>query len=185
MAIWQLDLQIAPRLCALDRMKRRVASEIANAQVEAWWTQVTPDVGSEQRLASILPWHASWTDDWKVFGEEDGNRIDVMLSGGHMEQVRVRIDVRDVDFELLERLVDFAADYDCIFVNGSGHVIEPTVENVCIEIEASPAANFVEDPTRFLEHLRRCVWVPGDADSVQVTPREPLNCEPVSGIAPM
>ena len=45
--------------------------------------------------------------------------------------------------------------FDYVFLGESGNMVEPTIENVCIEIEASPAANFVSDPARFLEHRRR------------------------------
>ena len=156
MAVWQLDLQIVPRQRVLDVLQaQEEGPEIAHVEEADWWTEHALPQGYEQRLASILPWRIPWAREWKVFGEDDGNRLDVIHDGEKIDEVRLRIDVREIDFDILERLVSFVAGCDCVFLSTAGHIVEPRVEDICVEIEASPAANFVSDPARFLEHLRR------------------------------
>jgi hypothetical protein len=121
-----------------------------------WWNDAKLPQGYEQHLAVFLPWVKPWSDGWQVFGNEEGTRVDVIGNGSRIEEVRVRIDVREPDLDLLQRLVDFVADADCVSLNAARQIIQPRVEDLCVEIETSPAASFVVDPEGFLQ--RRKHW---------------------------
>ncbi len=156
MAVWQMDLQVVPRQRALSiAHQRKSAKEFANTDDADYWLGASLPADYAKRLASILSAGAPWATGWLTFGEADGNRVDVLLAGSQIDEVRVRIDVREIDFEILERVRLFVAECDCVFVSSAGQVVEPRMRDLCIEIEASPAANFVTDPERFLQHLRR------------------------------
>jgi hypothetical protein len=92
---------------------------------------------------------------WKVFGDEEGDRIDVVLANGHVQQVRVRLDARKVDLELLQRIAGFARDCECAFVTQRGAAVAPDVNAMLVELELSPAGAFVQNPQAFFVGLRR------------------------------
>lgn len=139
MATWQFDLELIPRRGLTDGL-------VVGVDLPADY---------EKRITSFLPWHVPWDPEWKVFGDEDGDRIDVILANGHVHQVRVRLDARKLDLELLQRIAGFARDCACVFVTPRGEVVEPEVSAMLIELELSPAAAFVRNPQAFFEGLKR------------------------------
>ncbi len=156
MAIWQLDLEIVPQGRVRSLLEKSVHPGINRDAADVdWWEGAELPPHFEERLANLLPRGKSWDSDWRLYGQEEGNRVDVIYDAGRLVEIRARLDVRDVDFDLLERLADVLTDADCVFIDETGHVIAPTADNLCVEIEASPAANFITDPKKFLERRNR------------------------------
>jgi hypothetical protein len=155
MAAWQLDLLIIPRKRAESLGFLRQLSSSSNCEEIDWWKGGSLPPGYEERLAGFLLPQTPWDKHWLIFGDENGTRVDVVHNNERIDEVRARIDVREIDLDLLEKLLAFVAESDCIFLNSAGAVIEPSIENIIIEIEASSAANFVHDPKRFLAWRRR------------------------------
>jgi hypothetical protein len=144
MATWQFDLELIPR--------RHVLEVVDTVD---WWSGATLPGDYENRISAFLPWHLPWDPEWQVFGEEDGDRIDVVFENGHVQHVRARLDARKLDLELLRRVAEFATDCECVFVTRQGRVVEPQVDALLGELQRSPASTFVRDPQAFLEGSKR------------------------------
>jgi hypothetical protein len=156
MAAWQFDLVLIPRASLAGRLKDgedRFESSVFEAL--DWWVGFTLPPDYQRRLEAILPWSVPWDPEWKVFGVEDGNRIDVLTEAGQVKEVRARIDARDLDADFVERLIEFADYCACVFVTPELRVIEPDLHAIWVELELSPASSFIRDPSRFLERLGR------------------------------
>lgn len=156
MAAWQFDLQLVPR-ASLAQLGIAPDDHLSTEQLDNadWWRGKWLPADYATRVTAILPPASAWAQDWQVYGSEDGNRIDILATGGSIEEVRARIDARAMNVWFLERLVELAGNFDALFVSPESRVIEPDVEAIWVELELSPAARFVRNPEEFLEHLKR------------------------------
>lgn len=155
MATWQFDLRLVPRtsitrhgLQAEDRLSVALLDDVE------WWEGCTLPSDYPERLAAFLPVAKPWSEGWNVFGTEDGTRVDVITAGQRVEEVRMRIDARHVDADIIEHLVAFATGIDALLVSPEGRVFEPTFDAIGVELELSPAALFVRDPAEFFRRLK-------------------------------
>jgi hypothetical protein len=154
MAAWQLDLLLIPLDSAKAHLDPQGGIDAESVEATDWWNGKGLPSSYSSMLGGLLPQAASWDAEWEVFGTLDGNRVDVLAEGGTIAEVRVRIDVRDPDLQLLEQLCTFAQEAKCVFLSPDGHVVEPTPEAIWVEIELSGASTFVRDPAGFLGRLR-------------------------------
>jgi hypothetical protein len=95
-----------------------------------WWEGTTLPPAYARRLEAILPWSMPSAAGWKVFGEEDGNRIDVIEERNRVVEVCARIDARNMDLEFLDRLVRFVDECGCVFLTSEGRILEPHLDAV-------------------------------------------------------
>jgi hypothetical protein len=154
MAAWQVDLYIVPRVRAGLRARKRGGANGSVDDVD-WWQENPLPPQFTKGLADFLPEQPGWDQNWKIFGTEEGNRLDLLLKNGDVDEIRARIDVRVPDLNFMGKLAALVRNNACVFLNSAGHVIEPTVESLCIEIETSPAASFIADPESFLNALQQ------------------------------
>jgi len=156
MAVWQFDLRMVPR----DSVCAFVSDEsdgIGDDMIDAvdWWRSAELPAGWEARVDQVLPRSASWDPEWRVFGSEQGTRVDVISTGGRIEEVRLRLDARELGPSVLEQLMELVKDARCSLVTPTGRVIEPDPSSVWVELELSPARKYVRDPSAFLNDLSR------------------------------
>jgi hypothetical protein len=156
MAAWQFELLLIPRRSAL-RYGIQPNDRLTRAQFEStdWWEDHPPLASFDHLLSQVLPVGPSWSDDWHVFGSEDGDRILVLTTAGRIAEMCARIDTRSLDGGFVARLGAFAQASDLLLVGPDLRVFEPEREPILVEIELSDAREFVHDPTSFLERLRR------------------------------
>lgn len=156
MAAWQYDLYIVPRRALAERGVDNDA-RLSPAEFDAgeWWHGHALPADFHTRVAALLPPGSSWDDEWHVFGEEDGTRLDVMTEGVQIEEVRLRLDARNLDPELLERLMALLDAFGCALVTPEMRVLSAEPLALWVELELSPAAQYVRDPAGFLNRLRR------------------------------
>lgn len=156
MAAWQLDLTLIPRQ-SVERHGLSVDDHIQREQLEqvAWWEGFALPPQYRRQISSFAPWSKPWSDGWEVYGDEGGNRVDVITEGGRVAEVRVRVDAREPDVRFLEQLVDFASSIDAVFVSPELRIVAPDLRAIWVELELSPAANFIRDPAGALERLER------------------------------
>lgn len=83
-------------------------------------------------LADILPSSKPWIEGWKVFGDEDSDRVDIIAEEGTLTAVRARIDARNMNAELLDALADIVDRNNCVFLNSAEtrEVVEHEVRRV-------------------------------------------------------
>ena len=154
MATWQFDLHLLPK----ERLMELVGTHPVSISRELldetrWWDgKVDPEL-LDADLASFLRKSKSWHPEIAVWGEEDGNRIDVIYENNNVVEIFVRIDLRQLDRGFVIALVRLAKKYDCVFVTSTMRVLEPTLNNLIKAMEESDAHRFVDDPKGFLESL--------------------------------
>lgn len=97
-------------------------------------------------VSSFVPEMKSWSDEARMFGANEDERIEVWD-----DDVRCRINLREVDFELLDRLLALARRFDCkIVVEGTGAVSAADIASLAPHVEASNGYRFCCDPVGFL-----------------------------------
>ena len=154
MATWQFDLHLLPkeRLIGLVGAHPLTISRELLEETRWWDGKVDIDLLNAD-LASFLRQAKSWHPEVATWGEEDGNRIDVVYENDDVVEIFVRIDLRQIDRDFVIGLVRLAQKHECVFVTSTMRVLEPTISNLIKGIEESDAYRFVDDPTSFLESL--------------------------------
>lgn len=121
----------------------------------ARWAGSALPPGYEYRLLELFGPKGEIGDEWSYFGDEASTRIDLLYEQHALSEVRVRIDVRFAEVDLVERVLAFVRECDSVLMSSSGNLIEPDLDAFWIELQLSPAGRFVDDPGRFLAELRR------------------------------
>lgn len=94
----------------------------------------------------------SWNKDLEIYGQMDGDRIDVSYEGGIVSELMVRIDVRSVDKGLIQRLAGFAEHNQLAIIDLEKWVpIGAHARSLLAAILNSNAREFAIDPETFLE----------------------------------
>lgn len=154
MATWQYDLQLIPRAKLVElfgEVSPRLDSE--TYEVTDWWSgQVC--AGYDEVLARFLKEGGSWSEEIRNWGDEQGDFISVVYEENQVTEIRVRIDVRELNHEYLRILCDFARRYESLFLTEDLKLIEPDLNLLLRQIAESDAFAFVEDPATFLNSIK-------------------------------
>ena len=105
-------------------------------------------------LDEIVPRIRSWSRDVEWWGNEDGDRIDVLLDAGWPTAGLVRIDLRELDSGFIHAVLRFAAQTGLRLVDEDGQAIEPALGEFMLALRGSRAFRFVENPVRYMNRLR-------------------------------
>jgi hypothetical protein len=155
MAVWQFDALLLPE----ETLKRRYGSipiAIPSADIDAsdWWQGTSPPADLAERLSSFLPQASTWSRNIQSWGQEDGDRIDVVWANEGVAEIFLRVDVRRISYALLDKVSRLArANRWVLWVDG--HVLRPSPGQVLRAIHRSDAFRFVQDPETFLLALER------------------------------
>jgi hypothetical protein len=153
MATWQFDLYLIPRQKLLS-LFGEVPSTLDDEAFESvrWCKDAPLPANYEEVLSSFLPEGVSWCDEARMWGEEDGNRIELFDVSGDTE-ISVRVDARTRNEQVLNGIIKFARFIDAVLLTEEDKVIEPDVNVVIRELEESNASRFVRDPYGFFESI--------------------------------
>lgn len=146
MAVWQVEFAIVPRR-ALATSRRVPLSQVMDTD---WWSAEPLPAGYARSLSAIAPSGAAWTTDLQTWGEENGNRVDLWLSGGKPARMAARIDVRRLDSAFGAALLQFARIADALLVRRDGLVIEPSIGAFGAALRTSEAWKYASDPAAYL-----------------------------------
>lgn len=156
MAVWQFDTHLLPRdkiIETFGRIPDLVPLNICESV--QWWesAQLPPDFDS--LAAKLLPKGRHWSQDYRVWGTDDGDRIDVHEEEGRVSGVLFRIDLRTLKVDFLEHILALARHCYCLLLTSEMRLIPPEIEPLKEEIRHSDALHFVTDPTGFLATRKR------------------------------
>lgn len=155
MAAWQYEIALIPQRAVVDKYghvsSRVEASEIDSAD---WWERWQPPPGYERRLASLLDMGESWHPDLKMWGREEGDRVQVWTENGRVVGIQARVDARKSYSQFTERLAEFARQCDCLLITPEGRVMEPLADVLLEEVRRSDAREFAIDPRAYLKRIR-------------------------------
>jgi hypothetical protein len=91
---------------------------------------------------------------WLVFGQEDGNRFDVVEEEDGFGSISARIDARVPSNIFLLKVSELAQTISCVLYVPEGEIyIEPARSELEQALSKSSAAKFVRDPNAFLRGL--------------------------------
>ena len=110
------------------------------------------DVKSE--LSSLLPKTDSWSESILIWGNIDGNRVQ-LFDDGTPPELLVRVDLRNDSRQFVRDLVSFATRMGYLMTNSDGKEVPPTTKSVAGDIAKSDAFRFVTAPEQFLESLEK------------------------------
>jgi hypothetical protein len=152
MAVWQFDLYLVPRskLAQISDNELQRLSEV-DFTATSWWEGITLPSHYREILATFLPRGASWTPEIEMWGEEEGDRIDISHRGAVLEEIRCRVDVRINNVGFLEGILRLAVLADCWIITEELEVIPSTLEALMKEIKNSSAYRFVLNPSAYLD----------------------------------
>jgi hypothetical protein len=168
MAIWQYDVRVIPRGALAGWLRQPsglMPSVIDEESMEAirWWKGADPGT-LEQIFALLLPRRDSWHPGIPSWGIEDGHRIDLVMTGDDVEEVFVRVDVRQLSDGFLSSLLVILTEHDWLLVTPRMRIIEPWPEEFWRELRDSPVCQFVDDTEGFFRDCHgRVLGVKRDA----------------------
>lgn len=117
-----------------------------DAQFVNYWEKAGMSPASLERVMQLLPPTKSWSAEARMFGEAEGNRIEVWE-----DDINCALDLRTFSKDLLGAIVQIASSAQCMLVlHGTGEVIEPQLQVVLDKILASDAYSFCIEPGKFL-----------------------------------
>ena len=156
MAVWQFNFALIPRagivrvhgclVDSLDEYRGSFAPEVRDFPNYWVGTERSAECGA---IAEILPPMESWSADARMFGTEDGDRIQVWP-----DDISCDVDVRNFRGDYLEKLLRFAATNDLVVVlKDGGEVLEPDIGLMIERIRSSRAFAFCDDPVGYLKGL--------------------------------
>jgi len=156
MATWQFDLHYLPRTAVDARYAARPIAipdeELGSAE---WWSEVSVPAAVVESLSSMLPPAASRSQHVRKWGQEDGDRIDVIYDDGAVCSIFVRIDTREISFRFVDAVVGLAVRNDWLLRLQDKRIIDPYVSTLMSAIQRSDSFRFVLDPMKFIQELQK------------------------------
>jgi len=156
MATWQCDFFLLPRR-KIVKLFGTVPQEL-EADIFSntdWWGDYQPPNGYEKMLSTFLAQQQSWDDDLRTWGNEDGNRIDVWLRRGLVQEILIRIDAREIDLRIIKNVNDLSVFCDGVVLSANTKLFEPNFDMFLAEVHGSQAHRFVNNPRGFLDNIAR------------------------------
>lgn len=163
MAIWQFKFSLVPasgirRIHGSDvgvlreyQVTERSAKPTEIAEMTNYWD----GSGSLRQLAlafsGILPEIKSWSDEARMFGDDESNKIEVWD-----DDVNCYIDARIFSDDLMNWIIKLARKFECkLVIHGSGLIIDPDFGILIDQIKDSTAYKFCLNPVEFLKGMDR------------------------------
>jgi hypothetical protein len=150
-ATWQCDFVLVPASAPTSASAATAPVDLVAAD---WWATVQPPAEFEAHIASFLSERPGWSPDLRTWGAEDGTRIDVWREGRRVDSIRIRIDTREPQAEVVRHLIALATYCDAAFLRHDGLFVPPSPDALASAIGTSAAARFVEDADNFLRRIR-------------------------------
>lgn len=157
MAIWQFDTWLLPRSEVHDRfgsIETAIPSDVFS-EID-WWENYQPPSDWMLRIDQVLPRYTTWSSGIIGWGSDEGDRIHVGIDrerDQHVEDVAVRVDMRNYSSAFIGAIVELARDFDCVLWTEPGMVIIPEYEALVDAIGKSRSYSFVRDPLKYLDVL--------------------------------
>jgi hypothetical protein len=161
MAIWQYDFFLAPTEAILRHHGMippvlraylpagTVDDSVVQEEQRDYWGGTPVRLQFIDMVTSILPRADSWHRDALMFGEPDGNKVEIWH-----DDVACKLDLRHLDVDLVEQIVQIATELDLkIIVKETGEVLAPDISLFMSSIEGSTARRYVRNPENCLKGL--------------------------------
>jgi len=155
-ATWQFDFHLIPA-SSVERRFQAVPVTIAREQYDRtdWWDGFDLQREIEEDFSELLPRGRSWDSERNTWGQEDGDRFDVLREGHRMAEVYGRLDVRRLSLPFLSRVLEVVRQRELLIVTEDRHLLRPSIKELLAAIHRSRSFAFVTDPEGFLSQLAK------------------------------
>lgn len=104
--------------------------------------------------ADYLPAAKAWSDEVRIWGDDEKDDLHLVTKNGKPVEIRVRLDLRGLTIERVGKLLHFAQALQCCFIEGRKlEVFAATEQALFNSIRTSRPAALVADPHGFLKGL--------------------------------
>lgn len=135
MAIWQYHITVVPQ----EEIKSFFNGEsfISNEDIENinWCKYRNIKANDFVDLEKLFPQQKSWTSNIILYGSEGSNCIEILLSNDVIEEITIRIDLRNYNQNDIKFICDFFEKHHCLFIDYKGKIIRPSINQIIYEIE--------------------------------------------------
>ena len=104
-------------------------------------------------LSSFAQAGSSWCEDIELWGDMEGDRVEVCRDKGKVDTVYIRVNAANLDTSFISGVSNFAQACDCLIFTEDKEIIEPNPELLGKAVLQSNAARFVSSPREFLRNL--------------------------------
>ena len=148
MAIWQVPIKLIPR-------KNFINSSEYDAKENFFaWEDKKKIEKSLMNIAAILKTKKSWSKNIILYGDEESNCVELFYNRRKLEEVSIRLDLRDIPKKLLGLIIEIAKKNDAlIWIQEEETAIEPEWALFTEKIRKSSAAKFSQNPQEFLANI--------------------------------
>ena len=169
MAVYQYYLEVIPKEGILKKRKVipskiRVSTETGyfESDSEIFWKEVkySPE-NIIAKIDSIIN-RANWRNDntsfnWKSYSENLDNDASIYLNEYDftIKEFSFRVDLREENLEFLKNMIKLANENEWMFMDRTGLLINPNIEELKDSILKSNAYRFLENPHKFLDNLEK------------------------------
>ncbi len=102
-------------------------------------------------LGELLPRQQSWSDSIEMWGDENGDRVHAMLEGWRIVELVVRLDLRNPNRKLAEKLLRLARELEFDLESSNNHRFSPSLAGLLATIRNSDSYRFIVEPKKFFE----------------------------------
>lgn len=155
MAIWQFDIYLLP----IEKLRTRYSQIPTNISgedfsTELWWDGIKSPINIQQKLDLFLDRGNSWHSDLIVWGNENETRVDIYFSDINVKVIFIRIDVRKINMDLIQNLLNFAKYCNCyLFCPEDLSLIPPELNTLLSKVKKSKAVLFSQNLEEWLNKI--------------------------------
>lgn len=152
MALWQWDVWLVPKKKAAELFEVPKYMDLELFESTDWWSSVSKQELETFFDKSLCRYDTPWAKDTKSWGSDAGDRIELRVVDERVQDVVIRIDLRNLNLELLSSLVLFAQSKAFLFYAlETEKFIEPSLSELIEDIRQSRKMKFVRDPKAFFK----------------------------------
>ena len=160
MATWQFDCVLIPR--ADVPLSSKDARQLLRDNSQALWSGRSVEALAKDLEEVLGKPDPTWTVDVAKWGANDSTCLQLAAIDGAIDELRLRIDMRFPEDDLLRNVLRFSRKVDLVVVTEVGDVVEPRLEWLMRSAGRSRAAAFVKDPERYLDGIASAPIEPDD-----------------------
>jgi hypothetical protein len=152
MAIWQFAFSVIPS----DKEIKYHSSDkkVQNIDDIMSWHGYSLKDSSIKELCKILKPSKSWSDDIKLFGHTEETCIELFYEGIVLDDVSIRLDLRNLTTEILEAILSFIDSNNAVILTSDGSILKPVIKEIIEEVRKSEAHSFLSNPDAFLSQIK-------------------------------
>lgn len=153
MAIWQFHIQILSKR-EIEVKYQSIPEIIGENDIEnlkGWSNKPSLDKATEI-LSTFLQPKQSWMDGVKQWGEEDKDCVELFFENSIIDEIIIKIDLRNFKPELLDLVMDLSNELEGLILI-ENRLYKPVLSDLIKELNNSNASKFLDNPKKYLDDL--------------------------------